>query len=305
MRPLAKAAISILLACLLLESCATTLDTRDSGLDALESVGQDGSSANAEAVSKTLETSATEVPIPPVSAVFVPIRSVRTLPNGVIDSYTERAYQPGSTNLISETTYLAANEIRSEKRFSYRDNTHVKITSSGANGAVESVILQTYDDQRNLLFEDQLDASYEPIFSFSYVYQSGVLKTWELIDSQGRVLSTVTYEYNEAGDVMRITTYNEDGEIQEYIIFSYDNSRALESEKTIDPTGREIERIDYSYDFTERLIESTLTSSGLYRKTRYHYDEYGNSVREDALGPEDRPLYSVSHSYAVVEQSVE
>ncbi len=73
----------------------------------------------------------------------------------------------------------------------------------------------------------------------------------------GERYSVSTYEYNEAGKLVKITTVNQDGELLNYDVYTYDANGRAEGYTDYDKDGK----VNYSY--------------------KYIYDENGKKIKEE------------------------
>lgn len=227
-------------------------------------------------------------------------RSVRRLANGVIDSYTEYRYLEDTGDLSIEEQFVPERELRRRKRYEYDPEGDVRVTTVGADGQVESIVLYTHDEAGRVIYEDHLDSRSEPTMSSVYTYDGPRLTRWELIDGAGELLSYSEYEY-EDDSLVKVRNFDAAGKLSELVEYSYRDGRRV-AERVVDAVdGTEVSREEYRYNDTGLLVEQVTRGPALYRTTRYAYNDDGLVVRETMLGRGEQELSSIEFEYMTVE----
>ncbi len=157
-------------------------------------------------------------------------------------------------NLRMESIYGGDGSLMFYYIYSYGDGAESSVVSYAADGT-EIDRASTVVDERGYVVED-----------WSYNYEDGRL---------GRN----RYEYDEAGNAVRIDSYDSDGELEEIILRAYDEQGNVINEDrglSLDDMDTHME---YEYDGQGNLIKQVETFGGEDRlETIYERDEKGNTI---------------------------
>jgi hypothetical protein len=153
-----------------------------------------------------------------------------------------------SQRILTETTFNDAGQIIHEIRF-------------GADGMVESIVTNTYNE-------------------------AGKLLTREHQDEQEQSTEKLEFFYNEAGNAEKHFKIYTDGS-QDVIEYKYDSSNQLISKRVIDDEGEVEEITRYAYSGNKLILEEIKDGTGeIVSTNKYSFDDNGNETVHETSNPE-------------------
>jgi hypothetical protein len=167
-----------------------------------------------------------------------------------------------------------------------KDGHTLKETKYSRQGEFEEMVVYAYDDQGNLCCESYYPAEDEIAEEKTYIRNEAGQVVSALKKYQDGSLDTISYEYNSAGELIKLTTTTDEGEVEQVETFSWENG-VLVDHLTVDESGEAVEEPDAGNikpgesritrnEQGQVITEEELDETGeVYMTVNRSYDEYG------------------------------
>ena len=178
-------------------------------------------------------------------------------------------YQEDGSKIVSESQDIleATGEAVFEETYEYEYNPDgflVRKTGFKENGEYQGEIIYEYDENGNLI--SQSEGKTGP----------------------GVTSLAMSYEYDDAGDLIKETQYDFDGEVNQYWTYEYDQDGKQTVVHNYNPAGEEMVTAvecqwKYEYDEEGRVAEEwqeSIDGGHKYEWYQYEYDDYGNVCKK-------------------------
>jgi hypothetical protein len=162
------------------------------------------------------------------------------------------------------------------------DGRPVKEIKYNRLGEFEEMLEYSYDDRGNLIRESYYPEENEIAEEKTFVWSDSGHILQALKHYQDGSIDTITYEYNEAGELTRRVTTTDDGEIEQIESFEWSNGELIHHQ-IVDEAGNIISQ-----------AEDSIIKPG---KSRVTHNEKGQVVTEEELDEDGEVYMTVNRSY--------
>ncbi|MDR2027335.1 MAG: hypothetical protein LBQ01_07245 [Prevotellaceae bacterium] len=194
----------------------------------------------------------------------------------------------GNVKNISETQYKlndinpGLNEVLLTK-FSFNKNCRkTEEITTDVGGDIKNKHVVTYDKSGNILSENRETPTVKGYFTTKYRYDTNKRLSKKEISSNGKLLTTHIYHYDDSGNVRREEIRKKPGYdiSDEEVEYKYDEKNRLVEETRID--GKKYNRTVYQYNDKDQLVRRAEHNErgGITYETDYTYDELDNLSTE-------------------------
>ena len=298
-----RAALLIVPVLLAFWACATVTDESVKPVSA--SADKENGETVAAEVTKPADTKTSEKkpepePEPPAGPLYRLDEVSSYLANGVLDTITKMIYQDG--RLTEERITYVDGSSAGWVIHAYENGFPVNSLKTDSAGKVLSAHGYIHDEAGNLIEETQLDAAENPIFTYRFAYDSvNRLIELKIVSSDGQILGYAEYNYS-GGKNDRIETFNLLGEMQEYLVRTFDDTGHPVLEVVSEVSGTELEKVKFEYLGGLLVGRETYVQTRKTGSVKYQYDEAGNlavRIRHDRTG---KIIETNEYSYIEVEK---
>ncbi|MDR2287135.1 MAG: hypothetical protein LBE04_06640 [Prevotellaceae bacterium] len=212
----------------------------------------------------------------------------------------------GNVKNINETQYklndinLGLNEVLLTK-FSFDKNCKkTEELTTDIGGDIKNKHVVTYDKSGNIASENKETPTVKGYFTTKYRYDTNKRLSKKEVSSNGQLLATHIYYYDDNGNVGKKEIRKKPGTdiYDETFEYKYDEKNRLVEETHLD--GKRYNRIEYKYNDKDQLIRRVEHNErgGVTYETDYIYDELDNlSVETSAFRGNSTFNYSYVYEY--------
>lgn len=216
---------------------------------------------------------------------------IRYKSTGEVDLNYEFHYDSNG-NLISMDTYDGHGNLKGRRESQYDQNKNEivrKLMDSRNPGELKTEY--KYDNQNKLIKTINYKKDNNVVSTQTFEYDGELLKKSITRDSNGQLLSEVSYEYNSEGYLIKETQKGVQGNTTRN--YEYDNKGNLI--RVIDQQSRR----EFKYDSNGNLIEDKLFLSDGSRQFRVTFSYYDNGLQKEEIrySNDERPAFIAKYEY--------
>jgi hypothetical protein len=200
-------------------------------------------------------------------------------PDGSIDTYTKYSYTQNTAHLVREEVYDANDRLIEQIEYEYSDDLLLNKKEYDGKGNLRSHRKFSYKDGfviANVLYDGRGIKKNESKYEYDNL---GQRVKWSIYDETDTLLAYTGYQY-DGGNNIRVEFYSPSGFLEKYSEIEYlgDSLKIKESFYTQD---NKLEKyILYEYENNNLVSEQYLTASDkLIRSVKYENDDKGNPIK--------------------------
>ncbi len=216
-------------------------------------------------------------------------------PNETIEESIQRDYK--GSQLLEERYFDEHNEIAEKKTFEYDEaGKLIAEYKHYLDGSIDT-ISYIYNDSGKLVKKILKDED-EIIESAEYFeYQQDYLSKWEIYDDGNRLIVKNMHKYDDKGNVIENTVYNEESgeDYREYIEYN-DNGIRTKSTR-VDQDNNITEVLIYETDANGKVVQVTEESPIVFNTTNLEYDDQGNLIKQEEYNKDKQLNHRIERSY--------